>query len=65
LRITQQEVHLMPTHPNGSESPTDPHSPVPVSPATWLRTPVALTVERWVLVAAGVGALLLLLVALD
>jgi hypothetical protein len=36
-----------------------------VSPGAWLRTPVAITVERWVLVAAGFGALILLFVALD
>jgi len=39
--------------------------PAEVSASTWLRTPITLTVERWMLVAAGIAAVVLLLVALD
>lgn len=55
----------MSTTPQGSETVTDTRGAGPVAPTTWLRTPITIAVERWVLVAAGFGALLLLLLALD
>lgn len=39
--------------------------PKTVSVSDWLRTEVTLTVSRWMLVAGGLAALVLLLVALD
>lgn len=55
----------MSTNTENSETPPAPQAPATVSPSAWLRMPVTLTIERWVLVAAGLAALILLLVALD
>ncbi|MCU4652486.1 hypothetical protein N8I71_06560 [Roseibacterium sp. SDUM158016] len=48
-----------------SEAGTDTQTVIPVSASAWLRAPVALTVERWVLLTAALGAVILILVALD
>ncbi|GEM_PF-2903072 len=55
----------MSTNTQGSDARTEPHTPAPTTTVTWMRTPITVTVERWVPVAAGLGALLLVLLALD
>lgn len=54
----------------GTDAP-DPKSPdtgraeAPVSVEAWLRAPVTLTLQRWMLLAAGLAGFVLVVLALD
>jgi hypothetical protein len=54
----------MPDTPPTPDTPADTKAAAPQA-MDWLRTPVTVTVPRWTLLAAGLAALVLLLIALD
>ena len=55
----------MPHPTNEPTSQTEDTAASPVSVEAWLRAPVTLTLQRWMLLAGGLAALVLPLVALD